>query len=81
MGFSSHIIINFVSRYARKPIKGSKDLNHSLVSKKNFSQKTARWVGAQRQVNLAKKAKTWPHYDVTHRKPQTQNDKKTFPNP
>jgi len=33
------------------------------------------WVGAQGQVNLVKKAKTCLHYDVTHRKPQTQNGK------
>jgi len=35
------------------------------------------WVGAQDQVKLAKKAKTCPH-DVTHRKPQTQNEKTIF---
>jgi len=38
----------------------------------------ARWVGAQGRVNLAKKAKTCPHYDITHIKPQTQNKKKFF---
>jgi len=32
-------IHNFDYRYARKPFKGSKDANFSLVSKKNFSQK------------------------------------------
>ena len=31
------------------------------------------WVGTKGQVNLAKKAKTCLHNDVTHRKPQTQN--------
>jgi len=30
---------NFGSRYARKTLKGSKDADHSLVSKKNLSQK------------------------------------------
>jgi len=29
----------------------------------------ARWVGAQGQVNLAKKAKNMPPCDVTHREP------------
>jgi len=38
----------------------------------------ARWVGAHGQVNLAKKAKTCPQYDVTHSKPQTQNENKYF---
>jgi len=30
---------NFGSRYARKPIKSSKDSDDSLISKKNLSQK------------------------------------------
>jgi len=34
------------------------------------------WVGAQGQANLAKKAKTCSHYDITHRKLQSQNKKK-----
>ena len=37
-----------------------------------------RWVGAQRQVYLAKMAKTCPHCDVTHREPQTRNEKIFF---
>ena len=37
-----------------------------------------RWVGAQGQVNLAKKAKTFLHCDVTHIKHQTQNEKILF---
>jgi len=40
---------NFGSRYARKPIKGSEDSDHSLVSKKIL----ARWVCAHVQVNSA----------------------------
>ena len=36
----------------------------------------AHWVGAQGRVNLAKKAKTSPHYDVTPRK--IQNEKYFF---
>jgi len=35
----------------------------------------ARWVGAQGQVNLAKKVKTCPHFDVTH-PAQTRKEKK-----
>jgi len=38
----------------------------------------APWVGAQGQVNLAKKAKTCPDYGVTRRKPQTQIKKTLF---
>jgi len=48
----------------------------------------ARWIGAQGQVHLAKKAKTCPHCDVTHREPQIRNEKnffqsdlEDFPNP
>ena len=36
------------------------------------------WVGAQGQVNLADTAKACPNYDITHRKPQSQNKKKIF---
>jgi len=38
----------------------------------------AHGLGAQGQVNLAKKSKGYPHYDVTHRKPRTQNEKIVF---
>jgi len=38
----------------------------------------ARWVGTQGQVNSATKMKTCPHYDITQRKPQTQNEKNYF---
>jgi len=34
----------------------------------------ARWVGAQGHVDLAKKAKTCPHCDVSHREPQIRNE-------
>jgi len=36
------------------------------------------FVGAQGQVNLVKNAKSCPHYDITHRKPQTQHHKLFF---
>jgi len=55
IGFLCH---NFGYRYARQPIKGLKDLDFSLVSNKNISQKIARWVGAQDQIKLAKNLKT-----------------------
>ena len=55
--FLSH---HFGSRYARKPIKGFKDLDDSLDSKKNWSQKMVRYVAAQVQVKLAKKCKPPP---------------------
>jgi len=64
-GFLSH---NFGSRYTSKSVKGSKDVDHSLVPKKTLSQKMAHWVGAQGLAKLAKNAKTSPHYDVTQRK-------------
>jgi len=38
----------------------------------------ARWVGAQGQVNTAKKAKTIPHCDVTHKKTIPQQNKLFF---
>jgi len=38
----------------------------------------AHWVGVQSQVKFAKKVKTFPHYDLTPRKPQTQNEKMFF---
>jgi len=38
----------------------------------------APWVGAQGLVQLAKNAKTSPHYNVTPRKLQIQNEKKFF---
>jgi len=40
------MIRNFGSRYARKSIKGSKDLDDSLVSKNNLSKKMAHRIGA-----------------------------------
>jgi len=62
MGFLSH---NFGSRYASKPINNSKDTDYSLVYKKMLC-----WIGAQRQVHLAKKVKACPHCDGTHKESQ-----------
>jgi len=36
------------------------------------------WVGAQGQVNLATKAKTCLHYDITQRKPHIHNENFVF---
>ena len=32
----------------------------------------AHWIGTQGHVKLVKNAKTYPHCDITNRKPQTQ---------
>ena len=48
---------NFSSRYANKLMKSSKDTDHSLVSKKNLSQKMANWVRAKGQANSPKMQK------------------------
>ena len=37
---------NFGSRYARKPIKGSKDSDDRLDSKTILAKKLAHWMGA-----------------------------------
>jgi len=42
---------NLGSSYARKPIKGFKDIDFSLVFQKTSAKKMACWVGAQGQVN------------------------------
>ena len=49
--------LNFDSRYASKPIKPCIKSDDSLLSKKNLSQKMARWFGAQCQVSSAKKSR------------------------
>jgi len=64
-GFLSH---NLGFKYARKPIKGSKDADFSLVSKTNLEPKMGCWIGAQGQAKLAKKSKTprfWRHSQRT----------------
>jgi len=60
--FLSH---NFCSVNVGKPIKGSKDSDDSLDSKKNVSHKIARWVSSQGPVKLAENSKTCSHCDVT----------------
>ena len=72
-GFLSH---NFGTRNARKSIKGSQDSDYNLVSKIIWTKKMAHCVGGKGQAYLAKKAKTRPHCDVSHRECQTQKWKK-----
>jgi len=52
---------NFRIRNARKPIKGIKDLDSSLVSNKNLSKKFHLAAEAQGQVTWNKMAKNQPH--------------------
>jgi len=54
---------NFSSRYAIKPIKGSKDLDGSLDSKKGLLG----WRPGSGK--LGHKDETCPHYDIIQRKP------------
>ena len=70
---------NFGSTYARKPLKSSKDADHSLVFKENLSQKygSLGWGPGPGKVG-PKVAKTCPHCDVIHRKLQTKNEKFFF---
>ena len=66
------LIHNFVSRYACKPIKGSKFGDYSLIFNKILSQKMSCWIG---QVCLTKELKAHPHFDVAHREFQMRNGK------
>jgi len=68
---------SFDSRYASKLIKGSKDVDHSLASKKTLSQKwlivlapRARWIWPKARKHLP----SWRY----PRKLQTQNRKCFF---
>jgi len=63
---------NFWTRNTKKPIKGSKDSYHSLVSSKNLSQKLALVVGAHGPMTSAKNALTYPTYDVNHKKTKSK---------
>ena len=74
--FLSH---NFGSWYSGKPIKPSKDSDDNLVSKKNLEPKNGSFVWRPGPGNISQKvAETCPHYEVTHREPQTQNEKNFF---
>jgi len=68
-GILSH---NSGSRYSRKSIKGSLDTEHSLVSKKNFSQKNLSMGWLPKSGKLGQKGKNmpsmWRHPQKTKRK-------------
>jgi len=51
----------FGSRYAKMPIKGSKDSDDSLVSKKTWAKKLAHWISAQGLIKLAIKTQKHPY--------------------
>jgi len=59
-------------------IKGSKDSNSCPVSNENFSKILSSSGWALGQVTWAKMAKIYLTYDVTHKKPETQNQKNVF---
>ena len=63
--FLSH---NFRSKNAKKLIKGSNDLNYSLVSSKTLSQKIGSSLWSPGPYDLGQNAWTYPHYDVIHKK-------------
>jgi len=64
---------NSTSRNARKPTKGSKNLDSSLVSNNNLIEILPSCGWSPGQVTWAKRGKTYPTYDVTHQKPETPN--------
>jgi len=65
IGFLSH---NFGSRYARKPIKDSKDSDHSLIFNKKIKPKNG-WLGWRPESGkLGQKGENMPYYDGTHKK-------------
>jgi len=67
--FWSH---NFRSRNANEPIKGSNDMNYSLVSNKTLSQKTGHWFDSQGLMTSTKMCEPTPI--------MTSPTKKTKPN-
>jgi len=82
--FLSH---NYISGSGRISIKGSKEEDHSLVSRKHLSQKNHFWVWRLETGKLGQKSKACPHCYVTQKK-KTEDLKKfkkskleDFPNP
>jgi len=53
--------------------KAQKTQDYSLISIKNLSQKLVLTVGAQGLMTLSKNGKTYPTYDITHKKNKLQN--------
>jgi len=69
----------FRSRYARKPIKGSKDSDGHLVPPKKLEPKN--WLidlASRARWSWPKRRKNTPTCGVHHREPQTQNEKMFF---
>jgi len=65
---------NFGTRNVRKPIKGSKDLDYSLVSNKNLSQKVATGSWCPGPVNLSQNGlKPTPLMPLPTKKKKIQN--------
>jgi len=56
-----------------KSIKGTKNLDSSLVSNKNLSEIPPSTSWAQSQETLDKMTKNYPTYDINHKKKRTQN--------
>jgi len=71
--FLSH---NFGSRYARKPIKGSKDSDDSLDSINTLSQKVGQLGCHQCQVTSA--IKSWRHANIMTSPPENSKPKTNF---
>jgi len=69
---------DFGSRYARKPLKGSNDMDHSLVFKKTRANNILIGLGPRARYTWPKDRKKCPHFYVIPRKPQTQNEKLFF---
>ena len=70
---------NFSSRYARKPIKGSRDSDDNLVSKKNWGKKLVYriWRGWPRKLSQNNEIDTLT-CDSSTREPQTQSERIFF---
>jgi len=68
------LIHNFGSSYARKPIKGSKDSDDNLVSRKNVSQKIGSLVWRPGSGKVGQKDEKTPPLMTT----QTQYEKFFF---
>ena len=65
---------DFGFKWTTKSIKGSKDADHNLVSKKDWAKKMAHCVGSQGQVKLAKKLQKHASIMMSH----TENPKPTI---
>jgi len=69
------LIHNFGFRYARKPIKGSKDSDYSLVTKTNLSEKIGQLVW---RLGPGKGGKNTPLVTTPQETPKPKSEKKFF---